>query len=339
MTTTSDARVSPQEPHPGSPFRPEDPELYLKDLPINFDSPHVTWPPTPASPISSISRHNSRTDTQCPSSEYDNNVISARRADTRSIRSTRSRVFDEIKYEVMVNHLYQEQCSLQWIDHNSSANSEGVLLRRAKGLYLACPPQLLQSRFATACNQLNLQVAMTVNSRVIKAFVSSSPNSQEVPLKDGLRIQILPDMHHLLQARKYHFAAFLAQEELLIVWDDNAAKLIKRAKAIEAALTELVWGDPEDEEDEEGSDENEKEKIDAESGDLVPEQRPTNLMNTILVAFTLIIVIMLLGLAARSLAVEIAVDHSYLRLAFLALVPVQIFFTLVSPSLPTSLLY
>ncbi|KAK5311800.1 hypothetical protein LTR93_011598 [Exophiala xenobiotica] len=51
-------------------------------------------------------------------------------------------------------------------------------------------------------------------------------------------------------------------------------------------------------------------------------------MNTVLVAFTLIIVIALLGLACRSLAIEIAVDKSYLRLAFLSLVPVQIFFTL-----------
>ena len=174
---------------------------------------------------------------------------------------------------------------------------------------------------------------MTVNSRVIKAFVASSPDSNEVPLKDGLRIQILPGMHHLSQARQYHFAAFLAEEALLIVWDDNASKLIKRAKAIEDALTELVWGDPDEAEDEDAEDEK-REDLDLESGDSVPEHRPTNLMNTILVAFTLIIVVMLLGLAARSLAVEIAVDQGYIRLAFLALVPVQVFFTLVRPVRP-----
>lgn len=59
-----------------------------------------------------------------------------------------------------------------------------------------------------------------------------------------------------------------------------------------------------------------------------PTDRPTHLMNTVLVAFCLIIVIVLLGLAARSLATEISVDKNYIRLAFLALVPVQIFFTL-----------
>jgi hypothetical protein len=229
----------------------------------------------------------------------------------------------------MANFLYQQQCSQLWIDHNNPANSEGVLLRRTRGEYLACPVQLIHSTFAAACAQLNLQAAMTVNSRVIKTFVSSSPDSKEVPLKDGLRIQILPDMHHLTQARKYHFAAFVAAEGLLVVWDDSASDIVKRAKAIEAALTDLVWGDPDEEEDEENAQEKDKQELDPESGDPVPEKRPTNLMNTVLVAFTLIIVIVLLGLAARSLAVEIAVDRSYVRLAFVCLVPVQIFFTLV----------
>ena len=179
---------------------------------------------------------------------------------------------------------------------------------------------------------------MTVNSRVIRAFVASSPGSQEVPLKDGLSIQILPNMQHLSQARKYHFAAFVAGEELLVVWDDSASKLIKRADAIEAALTELVWGNPEDDADEDMQDEKPTPDFDPESGETIPEFRPTYLMNTVLVACTLVIVIILLGLAARSLAVEISVDHGYIPLLFLVLVPVQIFFTLVCPC-PRRLLF
>lgn len=239
-------------------------------------------------------------------------------------------MFDDIKHEVMVNHIYQQQCSMLWIDHNSPANTEGVLLRRMKGHYLACPPQLMHSTFASACTQLNLQAAMTVNSRVIKSFVQSSPDSQEVPLKNGLRIEVFPDMHHLPQARKHHFAAFLASEELLVVWDDNVSNLIKRAKAIEAALTDLVWGDPE-EEDEKGTQEkNQEQDLDPESGHPVLEQRPVHLINTSLVACTIILITALIGLAARSLAAEIAVDRNYMRLLFLVLVPVQIMFTLVS---------
>lgn len=174
---------------------------------------------------------------------------------------------------------------------------------------------------------------MTVNSRVIRSFVASSPDAVDVPLKDGLRVQILPSAADLSRARKNQFAAFLAAEELLVVWDDDAANLITRAKAIESELMDLIWRCNQEEEEDEVN--NEKKvrntvlEVDPESGDPIPEDRQTNLMNSILVAFCLAIVFTLLGLAARSLAVEIAVDHNYVRLAFLALVPVQVFFTLV----------
>lgn len=101
---------------------------------------------------------------------------------------------------------------------------------------------------------------------------------------------------------------------------------------------EIVWGNDEEEEEEEdmmdekngGKRKTAAQVIELESGEHIPEYRGTNLLNSILVAFTMMIVLTLPGLAARSLAVEIAVDHGYIRLAFLALVPVQIFFTLVS---------
>ena len=178
------------------------------------------------------------------------------------------------------------------------------------------------------------QVAMTVNSRVIKTFLAWAPDATDVPLMKGLRVQILPTIADLPRARKYQFAAFIASDSLLVVWDDDASNVMKRATRIEAELMELVWHTGEAGDDDEVTNEKGgvgRTSLDAESGDLVPEDRPTNLMNTILVAFTLIIVVTLLGLACRSLATEIAVDGSFTRLAFLALVPVQVFFTLVCP--------
>jgi hypothetical protein len=177
------------------------------------------------------------------------------------------------------------------------------------------------------------QVAVTVNSRVIKTFFAWAPEATDVPLMNGLRIQILPSMEDLSQARKYQFAAFIASESLLIVWDDDPSNVITRATKIESQLMQLVWqtGEPS------GEGEITIEKsgaadgvFDSEVGETMLEHRSTNLMNTVLVACTLVIVVVLLGLACRSLATEIAVDGSYIRLAFLSLVPVQVFFTLVS---------
>ena len=250
-----------------------------------------------------------------------------------SAQNTKSSFLDDIRHEVTVNYLYQQQCSRLWVG-DGSGELEGVLLKRKRSEYLACPPPLTKSVFAAACAELNLQVAMTVNSRVVKIFLAWSPDATDVPLMNGLRVQILPDIHHLSKARKHQFAAFIASEALLVVWDDEASNLVERAKAIESELMQLVWKTGQPGEDDEtlnekalgyaGSDNDEESNV------AKVEDRPTHLMNTILVAWTLIIVITLLGLGCRSIAIEMAVDQGYLRLAFLALVPVQVFFTLVS---------
>lgn len=171
---------------------------------------------------------------------------------------------------------------------------------------------------------------MTVNSRVIKTFLSWSPDAVDVPLLNGLRIQIVPTIEDLPRARKHQFAAFVASDALLVVWDDEALHLVERAKAIESELMELVW-----QTHEEGEDEGKKglasvveHEIDEESGEMKPEMRPIHLQNTVLVALTITLIITTLGAGFRAVAAELEVDHDYTRLAFVALTPIQIFFTL-----------
>jgi hypothetical protein len=175
---------------------------------------------------------------------------------------------------------------------------------------------------------------MTVHSRVIKTFLAWSPEATDVPLMKGLRVQILPTIYELPQARKHQFAAFLASDALLIVWDDDPSHLIERAETIESELMQLVWqaGHSQDigaTNDDEKELRNAHFDGDTEFGKTTSKDRPTNLINTVLVAFTLVIILTLLGLGFRSVAVEIAIDKHYFRLAFVALTPVQVFFTLV----------
>ncbi|KAK9414317.1 putative Glycosyltransferase 2-like domain-containing protein [Seiridium unicorne] len=248
----------------------------------------------------------------------------------RSTRSNGSSVFmDDIKHEVMVNYLYQQQCSHLWVS-DGSGEVEGVLLRKARGQYMACPPQLAESPFSIAAAALNLPCAMTVNSRVIKTFLSWSPDAVDVPLMNGLRIQILPTMEDLPRARKHQFAAFIASEALLVVWDDDALHLVVRAKAIESELMELVWeaGNEGEDDEKKGMHAVSEYEIDEESGAIKPEARPVHMQNTYLVSITMVLVVTSIGAAWRQLAVEVSVDGSYVRLALCALFPIQIFFTL-----------
>lgn len=174
---------------------------------------------------------------------------------------------------------------------------------------------------------------MTVNSRVIKVFLGWSPDAVDVPLMNGLRVQILPTIEDLPRARKHQFAAFVASEALLVVWDDDALHLIERAKAIESELMELVWKTGEPEDLEQGTAKAgptvTAAEVDEESGEVLPQNRPTKLLNTVLVSLTIILILLVLGSGCKSMVVEVAVDHNYLRFLFLLLAPIQIFFTLV----------
>src|SRR5438045_7300751 len=96
-----------------------------------------------------------------PGSEIELQPPTPKRGSSRnslSGRSTQSSAFlDDIKHEVMVNYLYQQQCSHLWVS-DGSGEIEGVLLRKARNQYMACPPQLIESQFAAACAQLNIEV-------------------------------------------------------------------------------------------------------------------------------------------------------------------------------------
>jgi hypothetical protein len=178
------------------------------------------------------------------------------------------------------------------------------------------------------------QVALTVNSRVIQTFIEWSPGATDVPLGNGLRIQVLPCVDDLPKARKNQCAAFLAAESLLVVWDDDPTKVVERATAIENELMNLVWQAGEPADIEQASDAEKvpavtEAEVDVETGEAVPEHRSTNIINAIQVAFTIMLITTMLGLGYKQIAFQILVDKSYMRVAFVAMTPVLIFFSLV----------
>lgn len=81
--------------------------------------------------------------------------------------SNSSGSLDDIKHEVVVNYLFQQQSAMMWgnpAERNSyygapyTGVEEGVLLRKRKGNYIACPLELAQGEFAKACTALNVHV-------------------------------------------------------------------------------------------------------------------------------------------------------------------------------------
>jgi hypothetical protein len=91
---------------------------------------------------------------------HEGGLASSRSSLAPSVRSAQSSYLDDIKHEVMVNYLYQQQCSRLWVS-DGCGEIEGVLLRKARNQYLACPPPLANSVFAMVCANLNVQVQIS----------------------------------------------------------------------------------------------------------------------------------------------------------------------------------
>ena len=93
---------------------------------------------------------------QPPNSRF---ASSSNSLSNRSTASSKSDAYmAEIKHEVMVNFMYQQQCARVWVS-DGSGELEGVLLRKSRGLYMACPPSLIDSEFAACIRSMNLQVS------------------------------------------------------------------------------------------------------------------------------------------------------------------------------------
>lgn len=119
-------------------------------------------PSLPASPRSQTSSPGA-----LQSSSGSTSATPSRSASPVLRRTTKTRYLEDIRHEVMVNYLFQQQCSLLWLDHDNPSESEGIIMRKAKGTYLTCPPNLVDSALANACFELNLQVSPPTPSSLL----------------------------------------------------------------------------------------------------------------------------------------------------------------------------
>ncbi|KAI1609612.1 glycosyl transferase family group 2-domain-containing protein [Exophiala viscosa] len=250
-----------------------------------------------------------------------------RESDFRNSSTTELR---DLKNDMMCNWLHQQQLERMW---STNGIEEGVMLKKAKDDY-KCAPEDLRSRpdgLFGAVQKLNVKCAMTVNTAIIKLFLHDN-SLKYVPLESGLRLQILPSISYLPECQKHHFAAFIQDYKILVVWDDDPNHLLQRVQNIEEQLISMVWKEQADDDESAppytsampstvnlNSGEGEQ---DVENTTVLPHRRIV-LIQPILTAITLILLISAISTGWRAMAIEIKVDKNWLRLAFLLVVPLQ----------------
>jgi hypothetical protein len=175
---------------------------------------------------------------------------------------------------------------------------------------------------------------MTVNTRVIKLFLRRQDQSS-ISLTQSLKLQILPSINNLPQCQKHHFAAFIQDSAALVVWDDDPKHILERTRRLEKQLMAMVWKGESAYGEEKLEDAEESPRVSGEVGDEAPEDlvdkpRKIVLIQASITAATLAMIIAAIGGGFRRVAVEIMIDHTWLRLALIVVVPIQIWLGLVS---------
>ena len=258
---------------------------------------------------------------------------------------------DAVKCDIMSKFLRQRQLEKMW-SYNANTE-EGVILKRAKDDFVCQPRALIGVRdgFYEQIVRLNVKVAITVSTDVIQTYLNNI-DTLFVPLADGRRIQVLQDISGLARSKKHHFAAFIKQPDpKLIVWHDDPEQVVARAEQIEQLLVANLWrGDAKLEQSRPPSPRSaaatpgpdgkpmflppvfrikEKEVVaNAEEGQDVEMvfcdlPRKTRLYQSILIGITGLLCLTAIGAGWRYVAIEIQVDKNYMRLAFLVVVPFQ----------------
>lgn len=259
---------------------------------------------------------------------------------------------DSVKCDIMAKFLRQRQLEKMW-SYNSNTE-EGVILKRGKDDFICQPRSLVgvQDGFYEQVVRLNVKVAISVSTDVIQTYLNSI-DTLYVPLADGRRIQVLPDIHSLARSKKHHFAAFIrSPDPKMIVWHDDPEQVAARAEQIESLLVANLWrgsaklvesrpsSRPGSQPGTPGADGKfnpaaqtfrikEKEVAPGSDSDVDEEMafcdlpRKTHLYQSIIIMLTAAISITCLGVGWRYIAVEISVDKNWIRLAFLLVVPFQ----------------
>lgn len=188
---------------------------------------------------------------------------------------------------------------------------------------------------------------ISIKDRVVTVLLSQ-PDLVYIPIQDNLRLQIVPDVEYIPRCQRSQGAAFCKNQDMLVVWGDSVDATEQRADKYLKQMVEVFsqgFGTYSEKEKDtvmvhempmDGSEY-------AYSGDVDPEEvsqeprRKIVLIQAVLTGLTLLLIVAAIGAGFRQIAIEIGIDHSYIRLAFVIVVPLQMWLALVSqPTLRNS---
>ena len=146
----------------------------------------------------------------------------------------------------MIKYLYSKLSANQWLpteESNPTYTSGGVLIRRARGEYVAQPEEI-DPIFVAAITRINAEVAFTMATETTNAIFSIlHPRQTEVILPRGSQLQVIDSLAEIVgsgRIKKFQYAALIREEQVLLIWHDDLDKILTHAASVEEMLLALV---------------------------------------------------------------------------------------------------
>ena len=180
-------------------------------------------------------------------------------------------------------------------------------------------------------------MAVTISTEVITLFLSSH-DATFIPLPNGLRLQVLPNMAALPTCQKHQSAAFIADRGCLVLWADDPREILERASKLVNEIVMLIWEDGLEDElnDKKGEVIVSSVEKDSASSDMdvehgfIPSIRRRVAWQPLTVGATMTLLFLSTGTGYGQIVEEIYYDRSYARLLLILVMPMQLWVSLVS---------
>lgn len=175
---------------------------------------------------------------------------------------------------------------------------------------------------------------MTVNTSAIQILLAQH-DEPYIQLEQGRRLQILPSVNYLPSCQVHHFAAFIQDTATLVVWGNDPTSIIEHTARLEQQIvaTSLSSFNIPREKVMSG-------RMSSRSKSVLVTEKPVDdysdevrsrrefprrvtVFHSVLTALTLTLMMAAVGSGVRAIAIEVGYDKAMIRMAFIAVIPLQ----------------
>lgn len=253
--------------------------------------------------------------------------------DSSESSSVRSDCSSSYHSELMLRHIYKRARSYGWLAVEQEERDMQVALRVSRATefedasYLTAPHLTGDQSgdswltILDVAGYLQCEVILAMTNKVTSMLLKHLPPSvKTIPLDDTTNIQVIDTFEDFMSIRPAQSASFVREYNMLLIWSDDAKKVISLGRRLERLVVNLVW----DEKNtlEQGLVLEKIDTPDIEHGGL-ENARSASLVTPTIVALAIMAIAAFIGQDLHEVVLQIKADTNYMACLIVCYFPVM----------------